>query len=157
MTLTPVEIHHVRLSRRLTGYDCKATDRLLDEIAASFEEVWRERADLHDEIERLEGELASFREAETLLRKALVAAERASEEVRMQARREADLILEEARVSAREVAASGEGERERALAEIRRLELLDREMRASYRAFLLSALEQLERRPEAEPGSSQAA
>ena len=67
MSLTPVEIRHVKLGRRLGGYDRPATDALLVRIAESFEDVWRERADLRDEIERLEGELARFRELEVLL------------------------------------------------------------------------------------------
>jgi hypothetical protein len=45
MSLTPVEIRHVKLGRRLGGYDRPATDALLVRIAESFEDVWRERAD----------------------------------------------------------------------------------------------------------------
>src|SRR3972149_5588952 len=89
MALTPVEIRHVRLGRRPLGYDRRATDRLLHEIAESFEHVWRERADLHDHVERLEAELGRSRELEALLRNTLVSAERAPDEVRAQGRREA--------------------------------------------------------------------
>ncbi|CAN5308142.1 hypothetical protein BH18ACT14_BH18ACT14_07620 [soil metagenome] len=105
MSLTPVEIRHVKLGRRLGGYDRPATDALLLRIAESFEDVWRERADLRDEIERLEGELARFRELEVLLRNTLVSAERSADELRAQAHREADVILDEARVRAREIEA----------------------------------------------------
>jgi len=57
MALAPVEIRHVKLGRGILGYSRGATDRLLDEITASFEDVWRERADLTDKVEQLEGDL----------------------------------------------------------------------------------------------------
>ena len=79
-----------------------ATDRLLEEIVDSFEEVWRERAELQDQNERLESDIARYRDLETLLRKTLVTAERSSEELREQARREADVVLAEARAEARQ-------------------------------------------------------
>ena len=66
MALTPVEIRHVEARTRLPGYRRTATDRLLEEIVDSFEEVWRERADLQDKNERLESDIARYRDLETL-------------------------------------------------------------------------------------------
>ena len=52
MPLTPVEIRHVELKRAwLRGYRRRPIDQLLEEIADSFEQVWRERADLSDRLE----------------------------------------------------------------------------------------------------------
>ena len=144
MSLTPVEIRHVKLAKRPLGYERKAVDRLLEDVTRSFEVVWRERADVRDEIERLEGELARYKELEVLLRNILIAAERAADDVRSQARREADVILEEARVRAREIAGGASDERERVKVEIRRLRSLEAEVRAGYRAFLLTSLDRLE-------------
>ena len=43
MPLTPVEIRHVQLRRSfLRGYRRRGVDELLNEVADSFEEVWRE-------------------------------------------------------------------------------------------------------------------
>ena len=144
MTLTPVEIRHISLPRRFFGYDRKTVDRLLEEITRSFEVVWRERADLGEDIERLESELTRYKELEVMLRNSLVSAERAADDVRAQARREADLVMQEARMRAREIAGGAEGERERVKAEIRQLNALEAEVRARYRAFLLTALDRIE-------------
>ena len=155
MSLTPVEIRHVKLERRLLGYERRAVEQLLEEIAASFEDAWRERADLRDEIERLESELQRGREIEEALRSTLLSAERIADELRARAHRESDLIVEEARARAREIAGSGEAEQERVHAEIRRLRALEVEMRAEYRAFLSAALERLDGAPDRaleEPG-----
>ncbi len=157
MSLTPVEIRHVKLGRRLSGYDRKETDRLLADIVTSFEQVWRERADLRDEMEELEAELARQKEIEGALRNTLISAERMADDVRTQARREADVVIAEARASARDIVGGAETERERIHGEIRRLRSLEVEMRADYRAFLASALERLEGDTEARQASGQAA
>ena len=147
----------MKLGRRLGGYDRPATDALLLRIAESFEDVWRERADLRDEIERLEDELARFRELEVLLRNTLVSAERSADELRAQAHREAGVILDEARVKAREIGGGAESERERVRADIRRLKTIEAQMRAEYRAFLVTALDRLESDTEEREAPGQAA
>ena len=121
MALTPVEIRHMTPGSGFMGYNRGQTDRLLEDIAASFEDVWRERADLADKVEQLESDLVRFKELETLLRSTLVSAERASTEVKEQARREAELILGEAHAEARKVQRDAIAENERLINESRRL------------------------------------
>lgn len=157
MSLTPVELRHVRIPRRPLGYSRGVVDDLLERVAASFEDVWRDRADLRDEVDRLESEVARYKELDVLLRNSLVSAERAADGLRAQAGKEADVILEEARVRAREVTAEAEAERERVRAEIRRLRSLETEMRAGYRSFLLVALDRLEGETEDRRAPDQAA
>jgi cell division initiation protein len=157
VSLTPVEIRHVKPGRRLLGYDRSTVDRLLDDVVASFEEVWRERADLRDEIEELEAELTKQKEIEGTLRNTLLSAERMADDVRGHARREADVIVSEARSTARDIVSSAENERERIQTEIRRLRTVEVEVRADYRAFLVAALDRLEGDTEDRRASDQAA
>jgi len=133
MALTPVEIRHVKLGRGILGYSRGATDRLLDEITTSFEDVWRERADLTDKVEQLEGDLVRYRELESLLRATLVSAERTAAELKDQARREADLILGEAHSEARSITRQAIADNERLQADSSRV-----------RALLRAALESIE-------------
>ncbi len=122
MALTPVEIRHVKLKKtRLGGYGRECVDELLDEVITSFGDVWRERADLADRLEQLEGELERYRDLEGLLRATLVTAERAAGELREQAQKEADLIVGEARTAARTITREAGIERDRLLAETRRV------------------------------------
>jgi cell division initiation protein len=105
----------------LGGYRRDPTERLFDEIVASFEDVWRERADLADRVEQLEADLIRFRELETLLRATLVSAEQAAEQLKGQARREAELILTEAQAEAREIQRRAVVDNERLVTATRRL------------------------------------
>jgi cell division initiation protein len=124
MTISPVELHHIGLKQSLFGYRRQPVDRLIEEIADSFEEVWRQRADFADRIEQLEAELERHRQAETLLRSTLVSAERSALEQKDQARREAGLIVEEAHSEARAVTREAAAERERLLGETRKIRAL---------------------------------
>ena len=130
MALTPVEIRHVTLKRGLRGYKRESVDELLEDVAMSFEDVWRERADLRDKVENLESDLVRYRELETLLRTTLVSAERAAHELKDHAKREAELIVSEAHAEARTVTRRATAERERLERESHRI-----------RAILRSALE----------------
>ncbi len=124
MSLTPVEVRHQHLRRGLLGYRRRAVDVLLEEIADSFEAVWRERADLADRVEQLEADLARHVELEGLLRSTLISAERAAQEQRERARREADTILGEAHAEARIVTREARAQKERLDAESRRIAAL---------------------------------
>ena len=122
MGLTPVEIRHMRPPGTLLGgYRRDPTDRLFEEIVASFEDVWRERADLADKVEQLQADLGRFRELETVLRTTLVSAEKTAEQLKDQARREAELILTEAQAAARELQRRAVIDNERIVTATRRL------------------------------------
>src|SRR5215218_1020004 len=137
MALTPVEIRHIRLARSLLGrgYKRVTVDRVLEEIVDSFEDVWRDRADLADKVEHLEQELVRFKELEALLRTTLVSAERASQELKEQARREAELMLSEAHAEARQITRRALAEREHLTTEARRVRSL---LRSSLEALAVA-------------------
>jgi cell division initiation protein len=125
MSLTPVEIRHLKPSKSfIGGYDKTEIDNVLDEIVASFEDVWRERADLADKVEGLQADLGRFRELEGLLRTTLISAERAAVGLKEQAAKEADLILQEARNEARAITRTARSDHDRLLTEVRRMRSL---------------------------------
>ena len=124
MTITPVELHHISLRRGVFGYRRGAVDQLLEEIERSFEDTWRERAEYADRIEQLQSDLGRHRDLESLLRTTLVSAEKSAHELKAQAKREADLVLEEAHAEARSVTREALAERERLLADARKVRAL---------------------------------
>ena len=125
MALTPVEIRHLNPPKVLVGgYKRSAVDELLDQIVVSFEDVWRERADLADKVDQLEDDLVRYRELEALLRTTLVSAERAAVTLKEQARKEAELIVQEAQSEARSMMRRTRAEHDRLLTEVRRMRSL---------------------------------
>jgi cell division initiation protein len=153
MPYTPVELRHVRVPRSfLGGYRRSAVQELLEGVADSFEDVWRDRGELTDKVHALETQLVGLKQREELLTNTLVAAEQAAGDVRDQARREADLILSEAHQEARSVVRVAQAERSRLFAEARRVEAL---LRAALGMVEESAVEPSEEpaAPPAEPES----
>jgi cell division septum initiation protein DivIVA len=124
MRYTPVELRHVRISKSFFGYRRDETNRMLEDIADSFEEVWSERGELTDKLEDVEKQLGEFREREVLLANTLISAEKAAAEAKELARREADLIVSEAHQEARSINRTALAQREHLFAEARRIETL---------------------------------
>jgi cell division initiation protein len=147
MALTPVEIRHLKPAKSIVGgYRRTAVDDLLNEIAVSFEDVWRERADLADKVESVESDLVRYRELEALLRTTLVSAEKAAVTLKEQAGKEAELIVEEARAEARSITRRARSDHDRLLGELRRM-----------RSLLRSALALVDEEPPNEVAEAEAA
>ena len=124
MSYSPVEIRHVSFRRSLLGYRRASVDRALAEIADSYESVWQERMDLSDRVEDLEREISRHRDVEELLRTTLLTAERASQDMREDAKREAGTIVDEAHREARTITNDARREREQLLIAARRVRTL---------------------------------
>jgi cell division initiation protein len=124
MRYTPVELRHLRIGRAVLGYNRDEANRILEDVADSFEDVWRDRGELTDKLEEIEKQLAEHKQRETLLANTLISAERAASEAKELAKREAEVILAEAHQEARSIIRTAQTERERLFAEARRVEAL---------------------------------
>jgi cell division initiation protein len=144
MTMSPVELEHERPGRALLGYRRGDVEALIEGARAGYEAVWRERADLEERLHTSQSELGRLRDVEAALRDALVTAERAAEERRAQAGREAELIVREAERRAREIVHESYAERERVRRDIERLSEHERAFRARLRGLAGEALTSLE-------------
>lgn len=153
MRYTPVELRHVKISRTMFGgFKRQETEQLLEDVADSFEDVWRERGELTDKLEDVEKRFDELKQRESLLASTLVSAERAADDAKEAAKREAEVIIAEAHQEARSVTRSAQGERERLFAEVRRIETL---LRAALGLVEESRIElPLESAPAATPEQS---
>jgi cell division initiation protein len=124
MRYTPVELRHVKLGRAWRGYDRHEADKLLEDVADSFEDVWRERGELADKLEDVEKVLGEVKQRESLLSATLVAAEKTAAQAIETAKKEAEVIVAEAHTEARSITRTAQTERERLFAEARRVETL---------------------------------
>ena len=124
MGLSPQQIRHAKPGRGFFGYRKGAVDELIDQAVESFEEVWRERAELQDKLEQMESDISRYRDLETLLRKTLVSAERSAQELKDQARREADIVMTEAHAESRLIKQQALAEREHLRGEASRIRSL---------------------------------
>jgi cell division initiation protein len=138
--LAPDQVRQYELKRG-RGYKRDEVDALLASVVASYEEVWKERATFGARIEELESKLASYGELEQHLGDAIVTAHQAAEQLRVQAERDAAETLEQGKRQATELVRKAQEERDRLTEDVARLRALDHDLRTSYRAFLVAALE----------------
>lgn len=141
MAISPVELRHERPAVRLIGYSRADVDQLIGDATDAYETVWRERADLDDRVHYLEQKLSSVAETEEALRNALITAEKVADERRAQASRDAELVVREAEVRAREILHGAYAERERIRQETAQLRGEEAEFRLRLRSLLGTTLQ----------------
>jgi cell division initiation protein len=93
--LSPLDILAKKFAVTFRGYPANEVHEYLTEVAGAMEALLRERGELRQAVHRLENELASFRERETALHEALVAAQRTAESTVESAREEGQRIIED--------------------------------------------------------------
>jgi cell division initiation protein len=98
--IMPIDLERPELRMKFRGYDRASVDRLINGAAKTLQEVLMENAAIRQELERLRGEVDLVRQQEQTLKDVLVVAQRAAEETRAVAHRDAETILEEARQAA---------------------------------------------------------
>jgi cell division initiation protein len=104
--LTIVDIQHKEFKKSLQGYDRNEVNEFLDEIIEALEDEAQARAALEGDIADLRERLSHFKAMEESLQSTLLLAQRTADEVKAAAHKEADLIKQEARLSAeREISA----------------------------------------------------
>lgn len=174
MHLEPRDIHEKQFHDAWRGYNQEEVDDFLDDVAEALDRALRENHSLHQRINDLEGQVSRAREAEEMLKKTLVGAQRAAEEAIETARGKAERLIAEAEERARRQAQDAQrrneqAEREHAAmkrdleASITRLRNFESDLKQKLRGLLeeqLRTLDRLESQPPpARPpqGSTQAA
>lgn len=95
-----IDLGNRSIPRALFGYDRVQVDRLMQDLSDALGRITEEKVALSARVKVLESGLAEARERETALKDALSATSGASETIRSAAQKEAQLILETARLKA---------------------------------------------------------
>jgi len=94
--VTPLEIQNRQFSRKRRGIDPVEVEAFLALVGEEIEDLTRGRAELESRVRALEIENSDHRERERLLRDTLLSAQRASDDIRGAALKEAELIVQQA-------------------------------------------------------------
>jgi cell division initiation protein len=100
MEFSPLEITQREFGRKLRGYDPEEVQTFLEQIAEEMTRLLQEATDRTGQIQRLEAQVRANQEREDSLRNTLVTAQKMTEDMKGNAKREADLILKEAEIKA---------------------------------------------------------
>lgn len=135
--LTPHDVRSQEFSRGLGGYDRVQVDDFRLRLADALDRLLRDRAQVEERLRGMQEQLRAFRERERAMNEALVSAQQLRADTKVQADREAEALLREAKAEALRIVQQAQ-EQERVIRE--RYEAASR-MFASYLANFRALLE----------------
>ncbi|WP_010270088.1 DivIVA domain-containing protein [Paenibacillus senegalensis] len=100
MPLTPLDIHNKEFKRAFRGYDEDEVNEFLDLVIKDYEALIRENKELLDQVQTLQERLDHFTNIEDSLSKTIIVAQEAADEVKINSKKEAELIIREAQKNA---------------------------------------------------------
>ena len=150
MKLTPLDIRHKEFRRSLRGYSDEEVDVFLDEVADEFERLFQENIDLKERNQRLDEQVAQYVLLKETLQKTLVSAQQQSDEMRANARKEAELILRDADLKSRDIVNESYSEKQRVQQALIQLKQVEEDFRFKFRSLLEQHLNTLSKDDESE-------
>jgi cell division initiation protein len=94
--LTPTDVQRQSFSTRFRGFDPDEVRAFLAAVAEEMAALQRERDAVDQQLRHLELIVSEHRERESILKNTLLAAQRASEDIREAARKEAETVVKQA-------------------------------------------------------------
>jgi cell division initiation protein len=103
MRVTPIDIIKKEFRSTRNGFDRQDVESFLKDVRSTLEELLNENQRLRELVALRDEEIAELRGEETSIKDTLLLARRLTEDLERRARREADLIIGEARLEAQKI------------------------------------------------------
>ncbi|MHB9148607.1 MAG: DivIVA domain-containing protein [Thermoleophilia bacterium] len=136
MKLTPLDIRHKEFRRAMRGYSDEEVDVFLDEVADEFERLFQENTELRDRVEQLLEQVRQYESLKETLQKTLVSAQQQSDEMRANARKEAELIIKDSEIKGRDLLGESYAEKQRVQQSLIVLKQVEEDFKFKFRSLL---------------------
>jgi cell division initiation protein len=136
MRITPIDIQQQQFKSRLMGYDKAEVDQFLESLAGEIERLFRQNQDLQEDLARTRDTLAEMREREATLKETLLTTQKVTDELKANARREAELLLADAEMRSERVMRNAEDRRLQLIEEIQEIKRQKIDFETSLRSLL---------------------
>lgn len=103
MKITPLDIQQQQFRIRFRGFDAREVDSFLEQIVDEFKTLIQENGNLQSEIDRLAREIEESRDREKGFKAAMFSAQKALDDMKINAKKEAELIVAEAEMKAEKI------------------------------------------------------
>lgn len=143
MKLTPIDIKKHTFNTGFRGFAPEEVEAFLDTVSRQWEELLDELDRAKRRIAELEGETRKYKDVESMLHQTLAQAQQSTNSVIENAKREAELIRQEAEIKSQQLIERAKLEVSAMGDDVRRLEAQKRELIAKLRMLLSSQLELL--------------
>ena len=137
MRLSPLDVRQQQFTvKTFRGFDPQEVDAFLEDVAEDYETVLRENALLKEQLGGHEERARNVTEAEKTLKDTLVTTQRVADEIRDNAKREAQLILREASLNGEKLMEEARAEEAKLRTEIQALKRTRRQLVEELRATM---------------------
>lgn len=143
MKLTPIDIKKHSFNTSFRGFATEEVEAFLEVVARQWEETLDELDRAKRRIAELETEMRKYKEVESVLHQTLAQAQQSANGVVENAKREAELIRQEAEIKSQQLIERAKLEVATMTDDVRRLETQKREVIGKLRMLLSSQLELL--------------
>jgi cell division initiation protein len=144
MHITPLDITQKAFRRALRGLDPQAVEAFLALVASEFEALVKENQALREEGTRLREDITDLKSRERALQETMITAQKACDEIREAARKEAEITLAEAELQAEKIVQSAHQRYLRIVDDIHEVKRQRAQLEASVRAMAESHLKLLD-------------
>ena len=142
--ITPLEIQNKEFKRSIRGYKEYEVDEFLDKIIIDYEKLYKENLELKDKLEGAHHQLGKYKDIEETLKKTLIVAQDAAEDVRANAHKESELIMQEADAKAEEIIIKANSEIEDIRGEFEGIKNQMQVFKTRFKALLQSQLNSID-------------
>ncbi len=120
----------------MRGYAISEVDEFLDRVAEDIQEYSLRCAELERRIDRLEEQIREYENLKETLQGTLLMAQKSAEAKEEAASRQAETLLNEARLKAEQIGLEASAAKDRERRDLQRLRQMKQEFKAEFRALL---------------------
>ncbi len=145
MPITPLEIRKQEFRKMLRGYDPHEVRSFLEMVSTEIETLLRENAGLNEKVKDMDGKIEDYRRMEKILQDTLTTTQKAADELKNGAKKEAETIIANARVEAQKFLREAQTELASTKEETKMIEHQKLLLVSEFRGLLESYMRLLER------------
>lgn len=144
MPLTPLDIHNKEFKRSMRGYNEDEVNDFLDRVIKDYESIIRHNKELEEKNAQFEEQIKHFRAMEDSLGKSIMLAQETAEELKINARKEAQLVVREAEKNADRIVQDALNKARQTALELDEVKRQAAIFRARFRSLVQAQLEMIE-------------
>lgn len=99
--ITPMDIHNKTFSKGLRGYSEEEVNDFLQQIVADYEQIYREHREMAEQMDQMKTKLANYERISETMSNTLQLAKDTAESVKKNAKRDADILVSNARAQSK--------------------------------------------------------
>ncbi len=136
MAITPIDIQQHRFKSRPFGYDKAGVDHFLELVSEEVARLYKSNQDLKEELARTRTALEEMRGREAMLKETLMTAQKMTDDLKNNARREGEIIISDAQLRAERTLREAEDRRVQLINDIQEIKRQKVTFQSSLRSLV---------------------